>query len=346
MSDLRTLGQMRSVRKQALIACLPQVTSLDTSTGASPLALGIPQHRRCNTCTYMSPGAKQPWQSWPLATSRATRARTCRSCKFLASVGAGTPCCGALLWLCTSTVQLPHSTARPQTQGTATAGAARAQRQHCLVQGRAGTSTPARAALSADLSRHGCCARHTRALARAEQPQQTPTLPPPPAGARGTPAHRSGRRPVAPRPHTCGHTSCTAAMRGIFSRSFCVMATRTVITFAAGPVILTLTIGPSMPWHDSSPPPVPTKYGLISSSVVSTFSSVSSRPSISSSSCILAMIEVRVLLGMCWALRVAVVEQAGAPVRLRGLRGCAPEAAARCPSSSSLLTTGTTRRRL
>lgn len=33
-------------------------------------------------------------------------------------------------------------------------------------------------------------------------------------------------------------TSCTAPMAGIFSRSFCVTATRTVITFAAGPVIL------------------------------------------------------------------------------------------------------------
>lgn len=81
------------------------------------------------------------------------------------------------------------------------------------------------------------------------------------------------------------HTSCTAAIIGIFSRSFCVMATRTVITFAAGPVILTLTIGPSMPSHISSPPPVPTRYGLISSRVVSTFSFVSSSPLTSSRIC-------------------------------------------------------------
>jgi len=60
------------------------------------------------------------------------------------------------------------------------------------------------------------------------------------------------------------HSNCTAAMPGIFSRSFCVTATRTVMTLAAGPVILILTMGPSMLSNSSSPPPVPTRYGRIS----------------------------------------------------------------------------------
>lgn len=57
----------------------------------------------------------------------------------------------------------------------------------------------------------------------------------------------------------CYHSSCTAAIAGIFSLNFCVTATRTVMTFAAGPVILILTIGPSMLSSMSSPPPVPTR---------------------------------------------------------------------------------------
>ena len=63
-------------------------------------------------------------------------------------------------------------------------------------------------------------------------------------------------------------------MLGIRSRSFCVTATRTVMTEAAGPLIRTLTIGPSNESRSSAPPPVPTKYGRISLSTVSTFSSV------------------------------------------------------------------------
>jgi len=54
-------------------------------------------------------------------------------------------------------------------------------------------------------------------------------------------------------------TSCTAAIAGNFSRSFCVTATRTVITPAAGPVILTLTSGPSSDTSSRPPPPVPTR---------------------------------------------------------------------------------------
>ena len=54
-------------------------------------------------------------------------------------------------------------------------------------------------------------------------------------------------------------TSCTAAIAGNFSLSFCVTATRTVITEAAGPVILTLTNGPSRETSSRPPPPVPTK---------------------------------------------------------------------------------------
>ena len=51
--------------------------------------------------------------------------------------------------------------------------------------------------------------------------------------------------------------SCTAAMEGIFSRSFCVTATRTVITLAAGPDSFTLHTTPSILSSASSPPPVP-----------------------------------------------------------------------------------------
>jgi hypothetical protein len=55
-------------------------------------------------------------------------------------------------------------------------------------------------------------------------------------------------------------------MEGIFSLSFCVTATRTVITPAAGPPIRILTTYPSI-WRSSRlPPPVPERYGLISSS--------------------------------------------------------------------------------
>ena len=44
-------------------------------------------------------------------------------------------------------------------------------------------------------------------------------------------------------------------MLGIFSRSFCVTATRTVMTDAAGPVILILTITPSLLSSFRPPPP-------------------------------------------------------------------------------------------
>mmetsp|Transcript_8630 Transcript_8630/g.14844 ORF Transcript_8630/g.14844 Transcript_8630/m.14844 type:complete len:229 (-) Transcript_8630:16-702(-) len=84
---------------------------------------------------------------------------------------------------------------------------------------------------------------------------------------------------------TFPQTSCTAAIVGIFSRSFCVTATRTVITLAAGPVILIFTMGPSKPSSVSPPPPVPTRYGRISSNTVSTLGAVSSRPLISSMTC-------------------------------------------------------------
>ena len=73
------------------------------------------------------------------------------------------------------------------------------------------------------------------------------------------------------------HTSCTAAIIGIFSRSFCVTATRTVITLAAGPSILIFTITPSTASRDSVPPPVPTKYGRISSSVCKSASQLASQ---------------------------------------------------------------------
>mmetsp|Transcript_10549 Transcript_10549/g.45766 ORF Transcript_10549/g.45766 Transcript_10549/m.45766 type:complete len:225 (-) Transcript_10549:57-731(-) len=79
-------------------------------------------------------------------------------------------------------------------------------------------------------------------------------------------------------------------MDGIFSLSFCVTATRTVITDAAGPVSLTFTMGSSMSTSSSCPPPVPARYGLISSSVASTFSSVRSRPPASSWICSTSMI--------------------------------------------------------
>ena len=55
--------------------------------------------------------------------------------------------------------------------------------------------------------------------------------------------------------------NCTAAMAGNFSRSFCVTATRTVITLAAGPVIRTLTIGPEISTSSKPPPPVPAERG-------------------------------------------------------------------------------------
>ena len=51
--------------------------------------------------------------------------------------------------------------------------------------------------------------------------------------------------------------NCTAAMAGNFSRSFCVTATRTVITLAAGPVIRTFTMGPEISTSSRPPPPVP-----------------------------------------------------------------------------------------
>lgn len=54
-------------------------------------------------------------------------------------------------------------------------------------------------------------------------------------------------------------SSWTAAMAGIFSRSFWVTATLTVITPAAGPVILTFTIGSSMPTSSKDPPAAPTR---------------------------------------------------------------------------------------
>jgi hypothetical protein len=54
-------------------------------------------------------------------------------------------------------------------------------------------------------------------------------------------------------------------MEGIFSRNFCVTATRTVMTPAAGPVIRTFTIGSSMATNSRDPPAAPTRYGLISS---------------------------------------------------------------------------------
>lgn len=53
--------------------------------------------------------------------------------------------------------------------------------------------------------------------------------------------------------------SWTAAMAGIFSRNFCVTATRTVMTPAAGPVIRTLTIGSSIPTSSRDPPAAPTR---------------------------------------------------------------------------------------
>ncbi len=46
-------------------------------------------------------------------------------------------------------------------------------------------------------------------------------------------------------------------MDGIFSRSFCVTATRTVITDAAGPDSFTLHTTPSILSSESVPPPVP-----------------------------------------------------------------------------------------
>mmetsp|Transcript_30851 Transcript_30851/g.59567 ORF Transcript_30851/g.59567 Transcript_30851/m.59567 type:complete len:215 (+) Transcript_30851:429-1073(+) len=74
-------------------------------------------------------------------------------------------------------------------------------------------------------------------------------------------------------------------MRGIFSRSFWVTATRTVMTAAAGPPSITLTIGPSISLSANSPPPVPTRYGRISSRTFSTFSLVRSKPVSSSMTC-------------------------------------------------------------
>lgn len=58
--------------------------------------------------------------------------------------------------------------------------------------------------------------------------------------------------------------SWTAVMTGIFSLNFWVNATRTVITWAAGPLNRTLTTKPSICWSSSIPPPVPARYGLIS----------------------------------------------------------------------------------
>ena len=61
-----------------------------------------------------------------------------------------------------------------------------------------------------------------------------------------------------------GHqfTRCTAAMLGIFSLSFWVTATRTVMTLAAGPVMRTLTTGVASSTSSRPPPEAPTKYGL------------------------------------------------------------------------------------
>nr|AFK39996.1 unknown [Medicago truncatula] len=67
-------------------------------------------------------------------------------------------------------------------------------------------------------------------------------------------------------------------MAGIFSRNFCVTATRTVMTPAAGPVIRTFTIGSSIATNSRVPPAAPTRYGLNSSRTFSIFSSFSSRP--------------------------------------------------------------------
>ena len=57
-------------------------------------------------------------------------------------------------------------------------------------------------------------------------------------------------------------TSCTAAMLGIFSLSFWVTATRTVMTLAAGPVMRTLTTGVANSTSSRPPPEAPTRYGL------------------------------------------------------------------------------------
>mmetsp|Transcript_34282 Transcript_34282/g.61857 ORF Transcript_34282/g.61857 Transcript_34282/m.61857 type:complete len:211 (+) Transcript_34282:288-920(+) len=63
-------------------------------------------------------------------------------------------------------------------------------------------------------------------------------------------------------------------MPPIFSRNFCVTATRTVMTFAAGPVMRILTTELSIDTNSKLPPPVPTKNGLISFKTLSTFSLV------------------------------------------------------------------------
>ena len=62
--------------------------------------------------------------------------------------------------------------------------------------------------------------------------------------------------------------SCTAAMAGNFSRSFCVTATRTVITLAAGPVIRTFTMGPEISTSSRPPPPVPAERNSCETPVV------------------------------------------------------------------------------
>mmetsp|Transcript_43060 Transcript_43060/g.69247 ORF Transcript_43060/g.69247 Transcript_43060/m.69247 type:complete len:209 (-) Transcript_43060:208-834(-) len=79
-------------------------------------------------------------------------------------------------------------------------------------------------------------------------------------------------------------------MEGIFSRSFCVTATRTVITEAAGPLSLIFTIGSSMSMSSRTPPPVPARYGRISSKTASTFSSFRSSPVSVSITCSTSMI--------------------------------------------------------
>ena len=61
-------------------------------------------------------------------------------------------------------------------------------------------------------------------------------------------------------------TTRMPATDGIFSRSFWLSATLTVFTPAARPVSRTFTMGPMILTSSSSPPPVPARYGLISSS--------------------------------------------------------------------------------
>ena len=106
----------------------------------------------------------------------------------------------------------------------------------------------------------GCCAANALcgpAMCCLAPPDPPPAFGPPKTGT-VAPPHIQLPATLSPS-RRVQLTSCTAAMAGMRSRSFCVTATRTVITLAAGPVMRILAMGPSSSTSSSPPPPVPTR---------------------------------------------------------------------------------------